>query len=105
MLEISVPTALAVGVVRRCLRLTGRARTDRCVSPQCSCAFTRDYSRAFPSDLVRLTSIYSKGDGVVRWENSIVPEADCVEVRGSHVGLVFNRKAYARSRKRSQSPS
>jgi triacylglycerol lipase len=94
MLEISVPTVLAVGVVRRCLRLTGRARTDRCVSPQCSCAFTRDYSRAFPSDLVRLTSIYSKGDGVVRWENSIVPEADCVEVTGSHVGLVFNRKAY-----------
>jgi hypothetical protein len=41
-----------------------------------------------------LTSIYSKGDGVVRWENQIVPEADCVEVTGSHVGLIFNRKAY-----------
>ena len=49
---------------------------------------------ALPSELVRLTSIYSKEDGVVRWENSMVPEADCVEVQGSHVGLVFNRKAY-----------
>jgi hypothetical protein len=43
---------------------------------------------------VRLTSIYSKQDGVVLWEGSIVPEADCVEVTGSHVGLAFNRKAY-----------
>jgi triacylglycerol lipase len=63
------------------------------VSAQCACAFTRDYARAFPSELVRLTSIYSKQDGVIRWQSAIVPEADCVEVTGSH-GLVFNRKAY-----------
>jgi len=44
---------------------------------------------------VRLTSIYSRGDGVVRWERCLVPYADCVEVTGSHVGLIFNRKAYA----------
>ncbi|HEX6712604.1 MAG TPA: hypothetical protein VF066_04435 [Thermoleophilaceae bacterium] len=30
----------------------------------------------------------------MRWETSIVPEADCIEVTGSHVGLIFNRKAY-----------
>ena len=24
----------------------------------------------------------------------MVPEADCVEVTGSHIGLVFNRKVY-----------
>jgi triacylglycerol lipase len=94
MFGISVPTTFAVAAARRGLRATHRARTDNCVSPDCTCAFTRDYSKAFPSDLVRLTSIYSKQDGVVRWENSIVPEADCVEVTGSHVGLVFNRKAY-----------
>jgi triacylglycerol lipase len=63
------------------------------VSAQCACAFTRDYARAFPSELVRLTSIYSKQEGVIRWQSAIVPEADCVEVTGSH-GLVFNRKAY-----------
>ena len=43
---------------------------------------------------MRLTSIYSKGDGVVRWERAVVEEADCVEVAGSHVGLMANRKAY-----------
>ena len=43
---------------------------------------------------MRLTSIYSKSDGVVRWQGAVVPEADCVEVTGSHVGLVFNRKVY-----------
>ena len=31
---------------------------------------------------------------VVRWERSIVEEADCVEVTGSHIGLIANRKAY-----------
>jgi hypothetical protein len=41
-----------------------------------------------------LTSIYSRADGVVRWDRCIVPDADCVEVTGSHMGLVFNRAAY-----------
>ena len=41
-----------------------------------------------------MTSIYSKGDGVVRWQAALVPYADCVEVTGSHVGLIFNRKTY-----------
>jgi pimeloyl-ACP methyl ester carboxylesterase len=43
---------------------------------------------------VRLTSIYSNQDGVVHWQGAVVPEADCVEVTGSHVGLAFNREAY-----------
>jgi len=94
MLGISAPTKLAVAGVRHGLRVTHRARSEGCVSPECTCAFTLDYRRAFPSELVRLTSIYSTEDGVVRWQNSIVPEADCVEVTGSHVGLAFNRKAY-----------
>ena len=41
-----------------------------------------------------LTSIYSKGDGVVRWRACVVPYARCVEVTGSHIGLAFNRHAY-----------
>jgi hypothetical protein len=41
-----------------------------------------------------MTSIYSRGDGVVRWQAQIVPYADCIEVTGSHVGLIFNRKSY-----------
>jgi triacylglycerol lipase len=91
---VSVPTLAAVAAVRRGLDLTGRSRSARCFTAECSCAFARDYGRPFPSDRVHLTSVYSKQDGVVRWEGSVVPEADCVEVSGSHVGLAFNRKAY-----------
>jgi hypothetical protein len=42
----------------------------------------------------RLTSIYSRQDGVVRWQGAVVPGAECVEVTGSHVGHAFNRQAY-----------
>jgi hypothetical protein len=64
------------------------------MTADCRCSFTRDFAASFPTDRVRLTSIYSKGDGVVRWPGSVIPYADCVEVTGSHVGLVFNRKSY-----------
>jgi hypothetical protein len=56
----------------------GRARRDECS----------------PTDRVRRTSIYSRGDGVVRWQAQVIPYADCVEVTDSHVGLIFNRKSY-----------
>ena len=73
---------------------TGRARSERCLTEGCDCSFARDFEGEFPADRVRLTSIYSKGDGVVRWQASLVPDGDCVEVTGSHVGLIFNRKTY-----------
>ena len=91
---ISSPTRAAVAVVRRGLHVTRRSRDPDCFHAHCGCAFIRDYTAEFPVDEVRLTSIYSRGDGVVRWERAIVEEADCVEVTGSHIGLVFNRGAY-----------
>jgi pimeloyl-ACP methyl ester carboxylesterase len=91
---ISSPTRAAVGIVRRGLHVTGRSRDPDCIRARCNCEFIRDYTAEFPVDRVRLTSIYTKGDGVVRWERAIVEEADCVEVTGSHVGLIANRKAY-----------
>ncbi len=94
MLGVSSPTLVAVDAVRGALRATGRARDPRCLTLDCPCRFTRDYTAEFPGDRVRMTSIYSKGDGVVRWQGCIVPYADCVEVTGSHTGLIFNRKAY-----------
>jgi hypothetical protein len=30
----------------------------------------------------------------VRWQGAVVPEAECVEVTGSHVGLACNGQAY-----------
>ena len=91
---ISSPTRAAVGIVRRGLLITRRSRDPDCFRARCSCGFIRDYTAEFPVDRVRLTSIYTKGDGVVRWERAIVDEADCVEVSGSHIGLMANRKAY-----------
>lgn len=95
MLAVSRPTELAVAGARRILIRSGRARAPGCLTETCSCGFGRDLAASFPEDRVRLTSIYSRGDGVVRWEAAIVPDAECVEVTGSHVGLVFNRKVYA----------
>jgi triacylglycerol lipase len=94
MLAVSYPTEAAVAAVRRAQQLTGGARSPRCLTEHCDCAFAQDFARPFPADLVRLTSIYSRGDGVVRWQAALAPGADCVEVTGSHVGLIFNRKTY-----------
>jgi triacylglycerol lipase len=94
MFHCSGPTLAAVEGARRALQRAGRARSEDCLTYRCVCGFTSDFWAPFPSDRVRLTSIYSKGDGVVRWQSQLVPYADCVEVTGSHVGLIFNRKSY-----------
>jgi triacylglycerol lipase len=92
--DISAPTQAALAVVRAAHgRTTDRVGRRGCLSERCTCAFARAYAGRFPA-AVRLTSVYSKGDGVVRWRSCVVPYADCVEVTGSHVGLIFNRKAY-----------
>jgi pimeloyl-ACP methyl ester carboxylesterase len=89
----------AIGLAAHALvRTAHRVTTDRvarrgCLTATCACAFTEAYESPFPED-VRLTSIYSKGDGMVRWRSCVVPYADNIEVTGSHVGMAFNRKAY-----------
>jgi triacylglycerol lipase len=94
MFHCSAPTLVAADAARWVLRRTGRARRPECLTYHCRCAFGAGFFGPFPEDRVRLTSIYSKGDGVVRWQAQIVPYADCVEVTGSHVGLIFNRLSY-----------
>lgn len=94
LLGASSPTVLAIGAARRVVHATGRARTEACLTGHCGCPFSRDYARPFPFEQVRLTSVYSKGDGVVRWQCQLIPRAECIEVTGSHIGLVFNRKVY-----------
>ena len=94
MLAVSYPTQTAVRGIRAALLRTGRAKSSRCLTDTCDCAFARDFAAPFPADRVRLTSIYSKQDGVVRWQSALVDGADCVEVTGSHTGLIFNRKTY-----------
>ena len=94
MLAISAPTRAAAGAARWVALRSGCARSPRCLTEGCDCRFARGFAAPFPDDRVRLTSVYSKEDGVVRWQAALVPYGDCVEVTGSHVGLVFNRQSY-----------
>ena len=87
---ISVPTAGAVAAVRV---VHARREPPGCFTAGCGCDFSVHFRAEFP-DQIPLTSIYSRGDGVVRWDSCVVPYARCVEVSGSHIGLAFNRKAY-----------
>jgi pimeloyl-ACP methyl ester carboxylesterase len=92
-LAISAPTRAAVAVVRSWhQRNNGLARED-CLTDGCSCDYTRAYSAPFPES-VRLTSVYSEEDGVVRWQSCVVPYAENVKVSGTHTGLAFNAEAY-----------
>ncbi len=92
--DISEPTRLMVAGVRQVIERRDPARAAQgCFTHACACRYTQDFRAPFPAG-VPLTSIYSKGDGVVRWRACVVPYARCVEVRSSHVGLAFNRHAY-----------
>lgn len=81
-LAISYPTQAAAAGMRDALLRTGRARSPHCLTTACDCAFSRDFTGPSPSDRVRLTSIYSKGDGVVRWQR-----------RSSHTGTASRSPA------------
>ena len=85
--DVAAPALAAVAVVRA---VRGESR---CLTEDCACGFTAAYASAFPA-AVRLTSIYSRGDGMVRWQSCLADYADNVEVTGSHVGLAWNRKCY-----------
>ena len=91
---VSAPTQAAVAAVRAVHRhTTDRRRHRDCLSETCTCPFGADYHAPLP-DSVLLISIYSREDGVVRWQSCVAPEATCIEVTGSHVGLVYNRAVY-----------
>ena len=47
-------------------------------------------------DGVRLTSIYTKEDAIVHWRSCVDedPHAECIEVRGTHVGMAWNAAVY-----------
>ncbi len=93
--DISVPTKAGVALFRSIYaRTSDRIERNGCFTEECRCRFSADYAAEFPAS-VPLTSIHSRGDGVVWWEACVVPYARNVEVTGSHVGMAFNRKAYA----------
>jgi hypothetical protein len=90
---LSVPVDSGRGGREIHARTTDRRSRHGCFTSGCGCEFSHHYRAAFPES-IPLTSIFSKGDGVVRWQACVVSYARCVEVTGSHVGLAVNRKAY-----------
>jgi len=87
-------TRLTVATSRRLLAPSGSPRGELgCLTGECNCELARAYRRPYPGR-PRLTSIYTRSDGMVRWQSCAADYATCVEVPGSHVGLTFNRHAY-----------
>lgn len=67
---------------------------DQCLKAGCECDFTADARRPLP-DSVQHAAIYTRGDGVVDWQDSREndPRRNH-EVGGTHIGLVYNPRAY-----------
>ena len=88
------PALLATAALVR-LAVQPWATGDRCLTESCSCLFGKAMSDPLPEH-VQHAAIFSQEDGVVDWHDSV--EADPRlnhEVGGTHVGLVFNPRAYA----------
>jgi pimeloyl-ACP methyl ester carboxylesterase len=67
---------------------------DHCLRAGCECDFTADARRPLPSS-VQHAAIYTRGDGVVDWHDAREKDPRRNhEVGGTHVGLVFNPRAY-----------
>lgn len=67
---------------------------DTCYTSQCQCELVRAF-RGQPPAEIPFTSIYSRTDGVVFWQNCL--DGDCnnnIEVQGSHCGLAFNSQVF-----------
>ncbi len=65
--------------------------SPECDVPYCGCPYTDDLRRPL-SSATRVMSIFSSEDPVVRPASCRAPGAENVEVRGTHSGLVFNRR-------------
>jgi pimeloyl-ACP methyl ester carboxylesterase len=72
--------------------LVNRAR--RCMTSECGCGLNTDSDVPMPSS-VQHSAIYTRFDGVVDWHDAMEKDRQRnFEVGGSHVGLVFNPRAY-----------
>ncbi len=92
--DVSILAKGGAALMRSALAGCDPARSERgCLTLQCTCAYAAGFAAPFPAD-VRFTSIYSRNDGVVRWQSCVAEYVTCVAVRGTHFGLAFNRHAY-----------
>lgn len=92
--------ALAKLVRSTILATAGSAVLPECYTSQCTCDFAMSLRRDLPES-VRQTAIFSREDGIVDSEYCMTSCADYdIEVRGTHIGLVFNVMVYRHIAKR-----
>jgi pimeloyl-ACP methyl ester carboxylesterase len=91
-LDVSAIGLAGVSVARTIARRDATRRPG-CFTEECDCAFGVAVRATFP-EAVRLTSVYSRHDGMVRWQSCVAQYAHNVEVGGTHLGLGLNAKAY-----------
>jgi triacylglycerol lipase len=64
-----------------------------CQYGACCERFREELAGPFPKGIGYL-SVYSKSDGIVRWQACLDPAADHLEIKASHVGMAVNPRAY-----------
>jgi pimeloyl-ACP methyl ester carboxylesterase len=64
-----------------------------CLWGDCCKDFWADAEAPFPKG-VRFVSVYSKTDGVVRWQSCLDPHAEHLEIRASHIGMGMHPGAW-----------
>ncbi|MDO8616069.1 MAG: hypothetical protein Q7T33_10110 [Dehalococcoidia bacterium] len=80
-------------VMRAAMNAISSQRAD-CLTDSCPCGFTQDVLQSLPES-VRHAAIYTQADGVVDWHDSQERDPDLNhEVGGTHIGLVYNSRAY-----------
>ncbi|HLJ45806.1 MAG TPA: alpha/beta fold hydrolase [Bryobacteraceae bacterium] len=65
-----------------------------CYTGRCTCDFLSSLRRDLPASTVE-TAVYTRSDGVVDWNYCISEDPEVnFEVKGTHIGLVFNPTVY-----------
>jgi pimeloyl-ACP methyl ester carboxylesterase len=64
---------------------------DDCLTGDC---FAENFAALGAPLEVPALSVYSRSDGIVPWQCSLDPYADCVEVRSTHTGMGFDPAFY-----------
>lgn len=88
------PAIVATAAVMQTARELLSGNHEDCLTSHCGCGFSEDVMRPLPRNL-RHSAIYTRADGVVDWHDSQERDPKLNhEVGGTHIGLVFNPRAY-----------
>jgi len=88
------PVVVTAAAVMQAAREIVSGKQEDCLTEDCRCGFSHDVLLPLPRHL-RHAAIYTRADGVVDWHDSQERNMRLNhEVGGTHIGLVFNPRAY-----------